>query len=120
MHERKAKMVELSDAFVALPGGFGTLEELLETMTWNQLRIHNKPVGVLNINGYYDLLVKLFDNCHAEGFVDDNSRNIVVVGNDAEDILAKIMNYKDPFEDKDHILKDYMWQKKKHPEPSDI
>jgi len=69
MHERKALMAELSDGFVALPGGAGTLEELIEVYTWSQLGIHDKPMGVLNVNGYYDGLAALLDHAVQEGFL---------------------------------------------------
>jgi uncharacterized protein (TIGR00730 family) len=69
MHERKALMAELADGFVALPGGAGTLEELIEIYTWSQLGLHRKPMGVLNVNGYYDGLAGLLDHAVAEGFV---------------------------------------------------
>ena len=69
MHERKALMAELSDAFVALPGGIGTLEELIEVYTWSQLGLHAKPLGVLNVAGYYDGLAAFLDHAVTEGFL---------------------------------------------------
>ncbi|PQP93797.1 putative cytokinin riboside 5-monophosphate phosphoribohydrolase LOGL1 [Prunus yedoensis var. nudiflora] len=69
MHERKAEMARRADAFIALPGGYGTMEELLEMITWSQLGIHDKPVGLLNIDGYYDCLLRLFDKGVEEGFI---------------------------------------------------
>lgn len=77
MHERKALMADLSDAFIALPGGFGTMDEFCEILTWAQLRIHRKPVGVLNAGGYYDELLALFDNMVARGFVTPTNRALV-------------------------------------------
>lgn len=77
MHERKAMMAELSDAFIALPGGFGTFEELLETITWVQLGLHGKPVVVFNINGYYQKLIELIDNAVQEGYITSTNREIV-------------------------------------------
>lgn len=77
MHERKALMADLSDAFIALPGGFGTMDEFCEILTWAQLRIHSKPVGLLNVNGYYDELLALFDKMVREGFVTDTNRGLV-------------------------------------------
>ena len=68
MHERKALMADLSDAFIALPGGYGTLHELCEAITWTQLGIHDKPIGLLNVNGYFDSLLALFDHAVASGF----------------------------------------------------
>lgn len=77
MHERKALMADLSDAFIALPGGFGTMDEFCEILTWAQLRIHSKPVGLLNVNGYYDELLALFDKMVREGFVTVTNRGLV-------------------------------------------
>ena len=74
MHERKAMMAELSEGFVALPGGAGTLEELIEMFTWLQLGMHRKPIGVLNVGGYYDPLAALFDHAVQEGFVREQHR----------------------------------------------
>lgn len=77
MHERKALMARLSDAFLALPGGFGTLEEFCEAVTWTQLGIHDKPCGLLNVAGFFDPLVAMFDRCVATGFVSPMTRSIV-------------------------------------------
>jgi uncharacterized protein (TIGR00730 family) len=78
MHERKAMMAELSDAFIAMPGGFGTLEEMMETITWGQLGIHQKPVGLLNVAGYYDPLLAMVDRAIDEGFILPHYRNLFV------------------------------------------
>lgn len=78
MHERKALMASLSDAFIALPGGFGTLEEFCEVVTWTQLGLHRKPCGLLNVAGYYDPLVALVDRAVADGFIRPENRGIVV------------------------------------------
>jgi uncharacterized protein (TIGR00730 family) len=78
MHERKALMASLSDAFIALPGGFGTFEEFCEVITWTQLGLHRKPCGLLNVAGYYDPLVALFDRAVADGFIRPQNRGIVV------------------------------------------
>eukprot|EP00897_Mesotaenium_endlicherianum_P000599 jgi/Mesen1/1053/ME000122S00046 len=78
MHQRKALMAAHSDAFIALPGGYGTLEELLEMITWSQLGIHAKPVGVLNAGGYYDKLLEFFDTAVREQFVSESGRSIVL------------------------------------------
>ena len=99
MHERKRRMVELSDAFLALPGGFGTLEELMEVLTWAQLGLHECPCGVLNVEDYYDGLVSFFDHATAEGFVDAEHREMVVVGegvDDVEDVLEAFERYDPP------------------------
>ncbi|XXG64246.1 hypothetical protein AAC387_Pa05g2246 [Persea americana] len=93
MHERKAEMARQADAFIALPGGYGTMEELLETITWAQLGIHNKPVGLLNVDGYYNLLLALFDNSVAEGFIHPTARNIVVSASTAKELMVKMEQY---------------------------
>jgi uncharacterized protein (TIGR00730 family) len=77
MHERKALMADLSDGFIALPGGFGTMDEFCEILTWAQLRIHDKPVGLLNSAGYYDELLALFDKMVAQGFLSERNRALV-------------------------------------------
>jgi len=89
MHERKALMAELSDGFVALPGGIGTFEELLEIMTWAQLGLHGKPVGVVNVNGYFDRFLAFLDHAVGEGFLKPLHRGLLLVGEDAADLLAK-------------------------------
>jgi len=90
MHARKALMAELADGFVALPGGIGTFEELLEIATWGQLGIHRKPIGVLNVAGYYDPLVALLDHAVAEGFVTAQNRRLVTVDSSAERLLDRM------------------------------
>ncbi len=90
MHERKALMAELSDAFIALPGGFGTFEELLEMITWAQLGIHRKPVGLLNAGGYFDPLVEMFDRAVREGFVRPKYRSLCRVGAGVDELLSKL------------------------------
>jgi uncharacterized protein (TIGR00730 family) len=89
MHQRKALMAELSDAFVALPGGIGTLEELIEIFTWEQLGIHSKPLGVINTAGYYDGLAGFLDHAVEQGFQQAAQRAKLVLAADAEDLLAK-------------------------------
>ena len=74
MHERKAIMDDASDAFIALPGGFGTMDEFCEVLSWRQLRIHDKPIGLLNYRGYYDALLALFDSMVREGFIGPHTR----------------------------------------------
>ena len=88
MHERKALMAELSDAFVALPGGIGTLEELIEIYTWSYLGIHDKPFAVLNTAGYYDGLTAFLDHAVAQGFLRPEVRARLLVAADAEALLA--------------------------------
>jgi uncharacterized protein (TIGR00730 family) len=90
MHERKSLMAELSDAFVALPGGFGTFEELCEAITWTQLGLHRKRCGLLNVAGFYDPLLSLFDGAVRAGFIRDASREIVHATADAGDLLDRL------------------------------
>ena len=89
MHERKALMAQLSDAFVALPGGIGTLEELIEIFTWSQLGLHHKPLAVLNTAGYYDRLAAFLDYAVEQGFHQPEQRAKLVMASDAEDLLAR-------------------------------
>lgn len=90
MHERKALLTELSDAFIALPGGIGTMDELFEALTWRQLGIHDKPVGILNADGYYDALLSLLDRMLEEGLLPPRSRTMLVVHDDIVALLAKL------------------------------
>ena len=90
MHERKAKMVSMSDGVIALPGGYGTLDELFEILTWAQLKIFDGPVGVLNVNGYYDLLLLQLDKMTEEGFLHVDNRRLLVVAEDAVTLLDKM------------------------------
>ncbi len=78
MHERKAMMEDVSDAFLALPGGFGTMDEFCEVLSWRQLRIHDKPIGLLNFRGYYDALLALFDSMVRQGFVGPYTRGLFI------------------------------------------
>ncbi|HEY6555346.1 MAG TPA: TIGR00730 family Rossman fold protein [Vicinamibacteria bacterium] len=96
MHARKALMAEMSDAFVALPGGFGTFEELFESVTWAQLGIHAKPLGLLNVAGYFDHLVKLVDKSVEEGFVPEVGRDLMVVDDEPESLLDRLAAYEAP------------------------
>ena len=100
MHERKALMAELSDAFVALPGGAGTLEELIEIYTWSQLGLHRKPMGVLNVSGYYDPLVALLDHAVAEGFLRERHRAAMHVAADPEQLLRRFEEWQPATEPK--------------------
>ncbi|XP_010257620.1 PREDICTED: cytokinin riboside 5'-monophosphate phosphoribohydrolase LOG8-like [Nelumbo nucifera] len=93
MHERKAEMARRADAFIALPGGYGTMEELLEMITWSQLGIHEKPVGLLNADGYYDCLLGLFDKGVQEGFIKPSSRNIVISARTPGELIQKMEEY---------------------------
>lgn len=90
MHERKAMMADLSDAFIALPGGYGTLDEFCEIVTWAQLGIHDKPIGLLNVEGYYDELVALLGTAVKNGFVSETNRGLVRDARDIESLLAAL------------------------------
>jgi uncharacterized protein (TIGR00730 family) len=90
MHERKALMAELADAFIALPGGIGTLEELIEAYTWSQLGIHRKPLGVLNVNGYYDALGAFLDVAVEQRFLRAKQRDVLISDGDPETLLARL------------------------------
>src|SRR5262245_57189249 len=96
MHERKALMASLSDAFVALPGGFGTFEEFCEVLTWSQLGLHGKPCGLLNVEGYYDPLLALFDRSVKEGFLHPINRQLVLQSVDPDALLDMLFAYKPP------------------------
>lgn len=93
MHERKTMMAQLSDGFIALPGGFGTLEEYVEVLTWSQLGFHNKPCGLLNVGGYYSGLTQFFDHQVSEGFVKPNMRNLVVTADTPTAMLDLFATY---------------------------
>ncbi len=91
MHERKAKMAELSDAFIALPGGFGTMDEMMEMITWNQLGFQSKPIGFLNVEGYYDRLFHFLLGMEEEGFVKTGLIGALVLESDPEKLMEKLM-----------------------------
>lgn len=90
MHTRKALIGEKADAFIALPGGFGTFEELFEVLAWHTLKIHAKPILLLNVNGFYDTLLIFLDHCIAEGMLKQRNREILLVANTVEDALAQL------------------------------
>lgn len=96
MHERKSKMAELADGFIALPGGPGTLEEYFEIFTWGQLGLHQKPCGLLNINQYFDPLVSMFDTMERNHFMQSKYRAMVITDSTAEGILKQFSLYKAP------------------------
>ncbi|KAJ9698082.1 hypothetical protein PVL29_007273 [Vitis rotundifolia] len=93
MHQRKAEMARHSDAFIALPGGYGTLEELLEVITWAQLGIHDKPVGLLNVDGYYNSLLSFIDKAVEEDFISPSARHIIVSAPTARELMKKLEEY---------------------------
>jgi uncharacterized protein (TIGR00730 family) len=96
MHDRKAKMAALSDAFVAMPGGYGTFEEFCEIITWAQLGLHRKPCAILNVEGYYDPLLALFDRAVSEGFVYPSNRQLVLQETDPHRLLDVLASYTPP------------------------
>ena len=93
MHTRKARMAELSDGFIALPGGFGTFEEFCEILTWGQLGFHAKPMGLLNVNGFYDPLLAMFDRAVADGFLRPQNRAMALADSEIESLLAQMLAY---------------------------
>lgn len=96
MHERKARMAQMADAFVALPGGFGTLEELFEILTWAQLGHHRHPVGLLNVAGYYDPLVVMIERAAAEGFLYGEHRQLLITALEPDDLIDRLQRYRPP------------------------
>lgn len=100
MHERKALMAELSDGFIAMPGGLGTMEEFIEVLTWAQLGIHEKPCGLLNVNGFYDKLLEFFDHVVDQRFVENEHREMIVIDEDPVSLVTKFKNYEAPVTDK--------------------
>lgn len=94
MHERKLKMHELSDGFITLPGGFGTFEELFEIITWAQLGLHQKPIGLLNINGFYDDLISMLETMVVKGFLKLDNLELLIVDADINSLLDKMKQYK--------------------------
>jgi len=96
MHERKLKMHDLSDGIITLPGGWGTMEELFEMLTWGQLGLHRKPIGLLNVNGYYDALKALCDNMVQEGFLNEFTNAMLLMSSSMENLLAQMEAYAPP------------------------
>lgn len=96
MHERKAKMAELADGFVSLPGGPGTMEEFFEIFTWAQLGLHRKPCGLLNVNGYYDPLAALFETMLTEQFMQEKYRSMLLIDTEPRALLDRFEDYRSP------------------------
>ena len=96
MHERKAVMNSLADGFIALPGGWGTLEEFFEVLTWAQLGLHQKPCGLLNVNGFFDRLLSFLDHSVNECFVRAENRSMVLVSSAADELLQRLEDYVPP------------------------
>ena len=91
MHHRKARMIDLADAMVALPGGLGTLEEMFEALSWAQLRLHSKACGLLNVEGYFDSLVSFLDNAVEQGFISSEHRDLAIVDRDPDRLLSTLL-----------------------------
>ncbi len=98
IHERKARMYELSDGYIALPGGFGTFDELFETITWGQIGLHQKPIGLLNVRGYFSLLMALLDQAEAEGFIFPEHRKMICIAANPKDLLGCMRNHQHPID----------------------
>ncbi len=96
MHDRKMIMQEKSDGFITLPGGMGTFEELFETLTWLQLGLHSKPIGLLNVNGFYDDLISMLEKMVTKGFLSLDNFNLLLVDSNITVLLEKMHNFKDP------------------------
>ncbi|KAG8376826.1 hypothetical protein BUALT_Bualt09G0104200 [Buddleja alternifolia] len=107
MHQRKAEMARQADAFIALPGGYGTLEELLEVITWAQLGIHRKPVGLLNVEGYYNSLLSFLDKAVDEGFISPTARRIIVSAPTAKQLVREL---EDHIPECDEITSKLIWE----------
>lgn len=96
MHQRKARLAELADAFIALPGGYGTLEELFEILTWAQIGLHQKPVGLLNVRRYFDPLLELVEKASSEGFIYHEHRGLFTSCDDPNSLLEALLNHNPP------------------------
>ncbi|GFY89770.1 putative lysine decarboxylase family protein [Actinidia rufa] len=122
MHQRKAEMARNSDCFIALPGGYGTLEELLEVITWAQLGIHDKPVGLLNVDGYYDFFLTFIDKAVDDGFIKPSQRHIFVSSPNAKELVQKLEEYVPV---SDEIIANLKWeveqqQEQEQPQPQQV
>ncbi|MFN1217320.1 TIGR00730 family Rossman fold protein [Chryseobacterium kwangjuense] len=96
MHERKTKMNDLCEGVIVLPGGYGTLEEFFEMITWAQLGLHKKPIGILNIDGFYDDLIQLVQNMVDKGFLKQVNRDMLLLSENIDELLEKMRNYQAP------------------------
>ncbi|KAK7345253.1 hypothetical protein VNO77_15848 [Canavalia gladiata] len=107
MHQRKAEMARQADAFIALPGGYGTLEELLEIITWAQLGIHSKPVGLLNVDGFYNSLLSFIDKAVDEGFISPKARRIIVSAPTAKELVRELEEH---VPERDEVVSKLVWE----------
>lgn len=96
MHERKKKMAELSDGIIALPGGYGTLDELFEMLTWSQLGLHEMPIGILNVNGFFDPLLAMVQKMVDEGFLKKQNQDLIIVEDNIESLVNKMKSTERP------------------------
>jgi hypothetical protein len=96
MHTRKAMMAEISDAFIALPGGFGTFEELFEILTWSQIGLHQKPIGVLNVEEYFNPMLNMIEHARSEGFIYSEHRELLISESAPAELLDKMVVYQQP------------------------
>lgn len=96
MHERKAKMDELSDGIIALPGGYGTLEEFFEVLTWGQLGLHKKTIALFNVDGFYNPLLQMIETMVEQGFLKEENKNMVIVSDNIEELLHRMKMYEAP------------------------
>jgi uncharacterized protein (TIGR00730 family) len=96
MHTRKAMMAELADGFIALPGGFGTFEELFEMLTWMQIGLHSKPIGILNVNEYFNPLLKLIQHAQEQGFIYSEHRELICISDNPDELISSLQAFKIP------------------------
>jgi uncharacterized protein (TIGR00730 family) len=106
MHLRKARMAELADGFIALPGGFGTLEELFEIITWAQIGLHRKPIGLLNTNGYFEHLLDMIEHAYAEGFIYSEHRCLFTHADDPQTMLESLLHHRHPIDLDRWVMRD--------------
>lgn len=118
MHDRKLRMAELSDGFIALPGGYGTIEEFFEVLTWEQLGIHHKPCGLLNVCGYYNKIIEFLDGAVGEKFVHEINRRMLLVDETPAGLLQQMERYESPKETKAAWVLELTRSLKKHPPAS--
>jgi len=107
MHERKALMQEKSDGFIAMPGGFGTIEEIFEMITWGQLKIHQKPCAFFNVNSYFDFVSSFLDNAVNEGFLKKDYKEMIIIEKMPDTIIRRFLSYKHPSADKLYTPESY-------------